>query len=924
VTVVVPFDTGLADAVEAHLDGLNVAPLPLNGPAPRSITQMLNDTRFVHFMSFTVVRGSSGGSAHLVWVVSADGYPAGVLSRLAEVIGPHLRGVLTAACIEVPAWENLSDFLVRHDYQVGQGWFDVPGAVFTGTPGVSVERILEERELASWIQRVLDDLPARGSALATLEHVRAKVFGDAMYKWAFVAEPVPLLADAPTAWKSAGSLLWSALRTLFWPLGILPGLSLWGGWRVAIVVLGAELILVGIALRFAYAKLRRQESADAPEDLEISAEAIRTIMERENNGGVQNHLAAVSTMKPGRLRGLTLRLALWAVAAFSAYHSRPGFLRNIGTIHFARWIRLPRTDKLLFFSNYTGSWESYLEDFIMQLHEGLTAIWSNTQGFPRTKNLVQDGARAADRFKRWARRQQHPTRFWYSAYPMLTTHRIRTNAAIRHGLATAATEAEATRWLVHFRFAPTTLQSEEIPTLVFGGLLRLRCAQSFMLQLPDVAEKGRGWLRAIEGEIGYGERRRAGSMLALGLSHSGLQGLGLDAHALSTFPTVFQHGMAASWRSRALGDVGDNAPQNWCWGGPDTRRVDAIVNVYAENDDTLTERIAQMRVEFRHFGVEIVHELQLDRLPANGDPIREPFGFTDGVSQPIVRGTRRSFTARNDINVVDAGEMILGYPDNLEQIAASPFSARCPKLGHNGTYLVVRQLEQDTVAFRRYLDTTAGQLIGNARVPELGRADLAEWLAAKIVGRWKDGTSLVRHPYQPGSVSAPGMRPDNDFLFGAEDPDGLRCPFGAHIRRANPRDSFEAGSKEQLAISNRHRIFRVGRSYSEQERSTRPGLLFMCVNANIERQFEFMQQTYLLGSSFHGLENEVDAFARREESGGVLTIPTERGPLRLQGMSSFITVRGGGYFFMPGRSAVRFLMGTGDRPAGSAVTRRRP
>ncbi len=267
VTVVVPFDTGLADAVEVHLDGLNVALQPLNEPAPRSITQMLDDNRFVHFMSFTVVRGSSGESAHLVWVVSADGYPAGVLSRLAEVIGPHLRGVLAVACIDVPAGEDFSDFLVRHDHQVGPGWFDVPGAVFTGTPGVTVERILEERELASWIQRVLDDLPARGSALATLEHVRAKIFGEAaMYKWAFVAEPVPLLADAPTAWKSARSLLWSALRTLFWPLGILPGLSLWGGWRLAVVVLGAELILVGIALSVAYAMLRRQESADAPED----------------------------------------------------------------------------------------------------------------------------------------------------------------------------------------------------------------------------------------------------------------------------------------------------------------------------------------------------------------------------------------------------------------------------------------------------------------------------------------------------------------------------------------------------------------------------------------------------------------------------------------------------------------------------------
>jgi len=82
----------------------------------------------------------------------------------------------------------------------------------------------------------------------------------------------------------------------------------------------------------------------------------------------------------------------------------------------------------------------------------------------------------------------------------------------------------------------------------------------------------------------------------------------------------------------------------------------------------------------------------------------------------------------------------------------------------------------------------------------------------------------------------------------------------------------------------------------------------MCVNANIERQFEFTQQTYMLGSSLHGLENEVDAFARRQDSSDVITIPTESGPLRLTGLATFVTVRGGGYFFMPGRDAVSLLI----------------
>jgi deferrochelatase/peroxidase EfeB len=252
--------------------------------------------------------------------------------------------------------------------------------------------------------------------------------------------------------------------------------------------------------------------------------------------------------------------------------------------------------------------------------------------------------------------------------------------------------------------------------------------------------------------------------------------------------------------------------------------------------------------------------------------------------------------------------MVLGYEDNSGQMPPSPCGPDRRDLGRNGTYLVVRQLEQDRGAFQAYLAEAAARLAGDPRVPTLDTGRLTEWIAAKMVGRWPDGTSLVRHPHEPGSASRPGALPDNDFLFGTEDPDGLRCPFGAHIRRANPRDSFEAGSPAQLRIVNRHRIFRVGRSYGPQDGSPNPGLLFMCVNASIERQFEFVQQTYMLGASFHGLENEVDSFARHDGLSDVLTVPTARGPLRVKGLGSFITVRGGGYFFMPGRSTLRFLV----------------
>ena len=133
----------------------------------------------------------------------------------------------------------------------------------------------------------------------------------------------------------------------------------------------------------------------------------------------------------------------------------------------------------------------------------------------------------------------------------------------------------------------------------------------------------------------------------------------------------------------------------------------------------------------------------------------------------------------------------------------------------------------------------------------------------------------------------------------------MRCPFGAHIRRANPRDSFDPGSNDQIGISNRHRILRVGRQYEDNGKT---GLLFMCLNGDIERQFEFVQQTWLMSPSFHGLSCEKDPVLGDGEAGACgFTVPSRYGPLALSPMPAFITTRGGGYFFMPGRRLIEYL-----------------
>jgi len=251
---------------------------------------------------------------------------------------------------------------------------------------------------------------------------------------------------------------------------------------------------------------------------------------------------------------------------------------------------------------------------------------------------------------------------------------------------------------------------------------------------------------------------------------------------------------------------------------------------------------------------------------------------------------------------------------------------------------VIRQLEQDKAAFDGWLKDAYGQLqklnvameaYGGAvtierrpygtQNPVDDSATFEALIAAKLVGRWTDGASLVRNPHQMPGASSGQREPDNDFMFGRDDPRGYGCPFGSHIRRANPRDTrfhdTEEESRTEVRGVNRHRILRVGRAYDDPSDPATPprqaGLLFMCLNADIERQFEFVQKTWILNRNMHGLEDEPDPILGCGDRW--FTIPSPNAPIRLKIEPDFVKMIGGGYFFMPGRSALRYLSG-GEQP----------
>jgi deferrochelatase/peroxidase EfeB len=947
-TIAIPFSSSRTPTVEACLKDFG-------NPAHAAIKGPLDEAEFVHFVSMTVVRGDP--QAHLVVEMSADGTVAEAVTRLASTLAQPLEALLETTGVE-RGEVSLGDFLLGKHVPVGQGWFSNPGLNYDGTPGMTVERIRKEEKLAAAAALLVDrlerirkeDTEVAPSPLATLNAVRERLWAKGEMKWAFVADdapclegPPPSLAGVPGLFAASTILLWPFLLVAFaalvlvcWALRDL-GAGLWA----ALIVLLAEAAAI-------YWRLRQKEETDIPLDIAPRAACVEEFMKRENFGA-HNHLAAVSVMKPGRFRMFTLRVGLWAAGQVGARFSRPSFLGPTGVIHFARWLILPGTNKLLFYSNYDGAWESYLENFIEQAYNGVNGIWSNTVGFPRTDNLfgvglfgvaANRGGNDGDRLRRWTRRQQYPSLVWYSGYHELTTDRIRTNAAIRQGIALAATESDAADWLACFGSEPRpapNLETTEIPTLVFGGLSRQRFGASLMLQLSGDEAADKGWLREIEGGLTYGNALNAEEAMLVAFSATGLLKLGLHGSDLTTFPVAFQQGSAARWRARAIGDVADNDPDKWWWGGPDLP-IDAVLLIYAKTSKALSDAIRHRKKELAAAGIRIAHEVALKELPPEVLPphnqfAKEPFGFADGVSQPIIDGTPRALSSKNAHQVVKPGEFVFGYPDNLGYMPPSPavadqrdphdmlpalgwdpsrqrpdFSDPAPTtshdLGRNGTFLVVRQLEQNKAAFEDFKRAAAKKIEADPRAPALPLPKLEEWIGAKIVGRWENGQSLVRHPHGPRKDG----EADNDFRFGVEDPTGVRCPLGAHIRRANPRESFDPGSETQLSITNRHRILRVGRSYASQEgKSDNPGLLFMALNADIERQFEFVQQTWLSAPSFHGLQNEVDPMIGRRSVSRDMTIPTPSGPLCVKGLKDFVRVRGSGYFFLPGRTAIRFL-----------------
>ncbi|MBV9850575.1 MAG: hypothetical protein JO250_12960 [Armatimonadetes bacterium] len=160
----------------------------------------------------------------------------------------------------------------------------------------------------------------------------------------------------------------------------------------------------------------------------------------------QNHLTTMVTVKPGGFRLGTLKGVLWLVNQLAKTVFIAGNLGGIPTIHFARWLLTDDGRRLLFFSNYDGSWASYLGDFVDKANYGLTAVWSNTDNFPPSQFLFWGGAQHIEEFKLWSRQHNEFAHVWYSAYPDATVSNITDAVQLRDGLSQNLAGPALARW----------------------------------------------------------------------------------------------------------------------------------------------------------------------------------------------------------------------------------------------------------------------------------------------------------------------------------------------------------------------------------------------------------------------------------------------------------------------------------------------
>lgn len=435
-----------------------------------------------------------------------------------------------------------------------------------------------------------------------------------------------------------------------------------------------------------------------------------------------------------------------------------------------------------------------------------------------------------------------------------------------------------------------------------------------ILEVADTGE-ARGWCGAVvSGRRDVPQitsqapwEAKPASCFNIGLTFEGLRAFGVGEQSLTTFPTEFVDGM--NLRAIKLGDVGESAPETWAPPFDKPKSVHLIASIYADEIAEL-DRIEKQALQgkaFKRLGAR-------DGFNFNGDYVH--FGYRDNISQPRFAEVHDPDNYPDAQPMAPLGAVLLGYPNNFEGLFWRVPSPQV--LGLNGAFNAFRVLEQDVAGFEAYLTESARSLLSHPQGDELlppgaevtigpglsREAALREIVAAQMCGRWRNGVPLALSPDTPEHPEPP-----NKFDYDA----ASRCPYGAHIRRTNPR----GGQIVQRVANHSRRLVRRGTPYGpaydaadpESARQER-GLLGNFIGASLGAQFEAMCCDWVnVGLQDPRVTGSHDALigANERETSWFDLMLRSGGTIRLRGLPRFVRTRGGAYTFLPSISAIRYL-----------------
>jgi deferrochelatase/peroxidase EfeB len=455
-----------------------------------------------------------------------------------------------------------------------------------------------------------------------------------------------------------------------------------------------------------------------------------------------------------------------------------------------------------------------------------------------------------------------------------------------------------------------------------GNIVRgygYRHARHFALAIND-AKLARAFIAAlvcgdealspqISTEETWRPKHRPPYRLNLGFTWAGLGELEVPKETLNAFPEAFQQGPATRAEkpdsdfpeSVGLGDQEESAPQHWILGGTKNPGVHMLLSLYTDDHEKgpLEGLTTRLRKLFTDANLTEILAYDADALPER----RVHFDYRDGIAQPHIEGApgRECPDMQPEAKT---GDFLLGC--DYENLYGGNYLGEIPpELGDNASYAAFRILEQDVPAFEKLLTDWAKlyKLEGGA-----------EFVAAKLMGRWRNGVPLTLSPEHPDPpvkeeklnefdyAPAPGHNTYYDDLH------GTRCPIGAHIRRLNPRSAVVAGQPHGRRLIRRGMPY--GPPYEGNDDGAKRGLVGIFVCGDLEMQYEFILRVWAnMDLAAHGLQGTRDPIIGAQPNGGSFILRTEGGrdPIVMTGLPRLVETRGSVYLFMPGINGLKHL-----------------